>query len=59
MNDTFSNALLVIGSILSIAGTLFKIMHWPGSGWLFIAGLVIGLVGLVSFGLSKFKNPKG
>ena len=44
-----------MGAAVVILGALFKLMHWPGAGWMLIIGL--GTEAFI-FGLSAFETPE-
>lgn len=44
MKTKHALVLIIIGFILAIIGTLFKIMHWPYGFELYLAGTIFKLV---------------
>jgi len=39
--------LFLIGMIFTIIGSLFKLMHWSGAGFLLITGMLTKVVAIV------------
>jgi len=50
-------ALMLIGMIVVIVGSLFKIMHWPGSTVILIAGLAAEAVALALLVVRSLNAP--
>jgi hypothetical protein len=40
--------LFLIGMILTIVGSLFKLMHWPGAGIMLIIGMLTEVAAIIS-----------
>lgn len=38
---------LTLGTIQLLAGSLFKLQHWPGAGLLLVSGTGMNLIGVV------------
>lgn len=47
LSKIISNGIFVVASMLTIAGIMFKIMHWPGAAYLLISGLLLGAICLL------------
>lgn len=48
--------LMILGSVLVIAGAMFKILHYAGSDVLLLAGIVCSAVSLIGFTFNTTKT---
>lgn len=49
-------AVLLIGIVFSIAGGLFKVMHWSGASIALITGAFIKVIALIWLIIKLFNN---
>lgn len=50
--------LFLLGMVITVAGALFKIMHWPFASWILIVGMLteaVAIITLIAIVLKKTK----
>jgi hypothetical protein len=50
--------LFIFGMILTIIGSLFKIMHWPGASILLVIGMLSEAIALILIIITLQRNTK-
>lgn len=50
--------IFLLGSILTIAGALFKIQHWPGANWLLNISMLLQVIAVVLLIIKLVKSSK-
>lgn len=50
--------LLIIGAVITVIGTLFRIMHWPFGSVLLTVGVLIEMISLLSLIVVLLKKNK-
>ncbi len=50
--------LFLLGMVITVAGALLKIMHWPFASWILIVGMLteaVAIITLIAIVLKKTK----
>jgi len=50
--------LFLLGMVITVAGALFKLMHWPFASWILIVGMLteaLAIIVLIAIVLKKSK----
>jgi len=50
--------LFLLGMVITIIGTLFKLMHWPGANFMLIIGMLTEAIAIITLIVVIFKNTK-
>lgn len=50
--------LILLGMVVTIIGSLFKIMHWPGANLMLIIGMLIEALAIIVLIIVLLKNAK-
>ena len=50
--------LILLGMVVTIIGSLFKIMHWPGANFMLIIGMLIEALAIIVLIIVLLKNAK-
>lgn len=50
--------LFLLGMAITIIGSLFKIMHWPGAGLMLTIGMLTEAIALIALIVVLLKNTK-
>lgn len=58
MKTKYVIALFLVGILLTILGSLFKVMHWPSATILMILGTVFEVIALILFVYKLITYPK-
>lgn len=53
-----SAVLFILGLIITILGSLFKIMHWPGASITLIIGMLFEMAAGIVLIIALLKNQK-
>ncbi|EAZ94902.1 hypothetical protein FBBAL38_11174 [Flavobacteria bacterium BAL38] len=48
----------LIGMVITTIGSLFKIMHWPGAGFMLIIGMLTEAFAIISLIIVLLKKDK-
>ncbi len=55
---TIPLSLFLLGMAITIIGSLFKIMHWPGAGIMLTVGMLTEAIAIITLIVVLFKNTK-
>lgn len=58
MKTKYVLAFFLVGVVLIITGSLFKIMHWPSANVLMILGSIFEVIALILFVYKLMTYPK-
>jgi hypothetical protein len=50
--------LFLLGMAITIIGSLFKIMHWPGANFMLTIGMITEAIALITLIVVLLKNTK-
>lgn len=50
--------LFLLGMAITIVGSLFKIMHWPGANIMLIIGMLTEAIAIITLIVVLLKNTK-
>ena len=50
--------LFLLGMAITISGSLFKIMHWPGANFMLTIGMITEAIALITLIVVLLKNTK-
>mgnify|MGYP006333437541 FL=1 len=50
--------LFLLGMAITIIGSLFKIMHWPGANFMLTIGMITEAIALITLIVVLLKNIK-
>ncbi|WP_291138276.1 GldL-related protein [Flavobacterium sp. UBA7663] len=50
--------LFLLGMAITIIGSLFKIMHWPGAGIMLTVGMLSEAIAIITLIVVLLKNTK-
>ena len=50
--------LFLLGMAITIIGSLFKIMHWPGAGLMLTVGMLTEAIAIITLIVVLLKNIK-
>ena len=50
--------LFLLGMAITIIGSLFKIMHWPGAGLMLTVGMLTEAIAIITLIVVLLKNTK-
>lgn len=50
--------LFLLGMAITIIGSLFKIMHWPGAGLMLTVGMLTEAIAIITLIAVLLKNTK-
>lgn len=50
--------LFLLGMAITIIGSLFKIMHWPGAGIMLTVGMLTEAIAIITLIVVLLKNTK-
>ena len=53
-----SLVLFLLGMAITIIGSLFKIMHWPGANFMLTIGMITEAIALITLIVVLLKNIK-
>lgn len=48
--------LIILGSVLVVAGAMFKILHYAGSDVLLLTGIACSAAAFIGFGMNQTKT---
>lgn len=57
MKTLFFIKLALIGFVAGAVGIVFKIMHWPYSGWIVLLSLVLIVTGMIVSLFKVIRHP--
>ena len=55
---TVTLVLFLLGMAITIIGSLFKIMHWPGANFMLTIGMITEAIALITLIVVLLKNTK-
>ncbi|MCW1148793.1 GldL-related protein [Flavobacterium lacisediminis] len=55
---TVPMVLFLLGMAITIIGSLFKIMHWPGAGIMLTVGMLTEAIAIITLIVVLLKNTK-
>ena len=55
---TIPLVLFLLGMVITIIGSLFKIMHWPGANFMLTIGMITEAIALITLIVVLLKNTK-
>ena len=50
--------LFLLGMAITIIGSLFKIMHWPGANFMLTIGMITEAIAIITLIVVLLKNTK-
>lgn len=50
--------LFLLGMVITIIGSLFKIMHWPGANFMLTIGMLTEAIAIITLIVVLLKNTK-
>ena len=50
--------LFLLGMVITIIGSLFKIMHWPGANFMLTIGMLTEAIAIITLIVILLKNTK-
>ena len=56
--NTVPLVLFLLGMAITIIGSLFKIMHWPGAGIMLTVGMLTEAIAIITLIVVLLKNIK-
>ena len=50
--------IFLLGMVITIIGSLFKIMHWPGANFMLTIGMLTEAIAIITLIVILLKNKK-